>query len=63
MAALTAFDAGTFFVDDWESLKEIPYKPPDDEFDFDVDVAMPSMVRAKAISPVVVSTTRMSTAT
>ena len=46
IAALTAFDAGTLFVDDFESLKEMPYNPPDEDVEFELELAFPSIVRA-----------------
>jgi hypothetical protein len=45
IAARTAFEAGTFLLEDWLSLKPTPYQPPEVDFDSDVEVALPSMVR------------------
>ena len=46
IAARTAFDAGTLLLEDCESLKEMPYKPPEDDSESDEDFALPSMVLA-----------------
>ena len=43
IAARTAFDAGTLLLEDCESLKDRPYNPPEDDFESDEDVALPSM--------------------